>query len=75
MENALPNQVYLIDEPTGQGHVILFADDPNFRAVWDGLTRLFLNSIFFAPILTTVGMEEDGRLEGKKKTWQIFIIP
>jgi hypothetical protein len=51
MENALPNQVYLIDEPTGQGHVILFADDPNFRAVWDGLTRLFLNSIFFAPSL------------------------
>jgi hypothetical protein len=51
MEQALPNQVYLIDEPTGQGHVILFADDPNFRAVWDGLTRLFLNSIFFAPSL------------------------
>ena len=51
MENALPNQVYLVDEPTSQGHVILFADDPNFRAVWDGLTRLFLNSIFFAPSL------------------------
>ena len=51
MANALPNQAYLIDEPTGRGHVILFAEDPNFRAVWDGLTRLFLNSLFFAPSL------------------------
>lgn len=51
MAKALPNQAYLIDEPTGKGHVILFADDPNFRAAWDGLTRLFLNSIFFGPSL------------------------
>jgi hypothetical protein len=51
MRNALANQSYLIDEPTGQGHVILFADDPNFRATWDSLNRLFLNSLFFAPSL------------------------
>ena len=51
MTKALPKQAYLIDEPTGRGHVILFADEPNFRATWDGLTRLFLNSIFFGPSL------------------------
>ena len=51
MHKALPGQVYLIDEPTGRGHVILYADDPSFRAYWDGLGRLFLNSILFGPSL------------------------
>jgi len=51
MQKALPGQVYLIDEPTGRGHIILYADDPNFRAYWDGLGRLFFNSILFGPSL------------------------
>ncbi|MBI4482077.1 MAG: hypothetical protein HY652_04205 [Acidobacteria bacterium] len=50
-ESWLGNTAYLIDEPLGRGHVILFADDPNFRLFWKGLNRLFLNSIFFAPSL------------------------
>ncbi|MFQ6042290.1 MAG: M14 family zinc carboxypeptidase [Candidatus Poribacteria bacterium] len=51
MQKALPGHVYLIDEPTGRGHIILYADDPNFRAYWDGLGRLFFNSVLFAPSL------------------------
>jgi hypothetical protein len=39
---------YLIDEKRGLGHVILYADDPNFRLYWDGLTRLFFNSVLFS---------------------------
>ncbi|MDH5384425.1 MAG: M14 family zinc carboxypeptidase [Candidatus Aminicenantes bacterium] len=39
---------YLMDEKHGLGHVILYMDDPNFRLYWDGLTRLFFNSIFFS---------------------------
>jgi len=42
---------YLIHEPTGRGHVILYAQDPNFRLFWHSLTRLFLNSVLFAPSL------------------------
>lgn len=42
---------YLIHEPTGRGHVILYAQDPNFRLFWHGLTRLFLNSLLFAPAI------------------------
>ncbi len=42
---------YLVDENRGRGHVILFADDPNFRLLWPRLTRLFLNSVFLAPSL------------------------
>ena len=51
MLEALPGRAYLIDERIGQGHIILYADDPNFRAYWDGLSRLFLNSLLFGPSL------------------------
>lgn len=49
MEQRLPDQAYLIDEPTGRGHVILFADDPLFRLYWHSLHRLFLSGVYFAP--------------------------
>ncbi|MEL6691974.1 MAG: M14 family zinc carboxypeptidase [Pseudomonadota bacterium] len=38
----------LVAERVGQGSVILFADNPNFRAYWLGTKRLFSNSLFFA---------------------------
>jgi hypothetical protein len=50
-EVLLKDSVYLVDEPTGKGHVIVFADDPNFRRIWRGTTRLFLNALIFAPSL------------------------
>ncbi|MEW6208144.1 MAG: M14 family zinc carboxypeptidase [Acidobacteriota bacterium] len=50
-EELLRGTAYLIDEPTGAGHVILFADDPNFRYLWRTSTQLFLNSILLAPSL------------------------
>jgi hypothetical protein len=31
----------------GSGSIILFTDDPNFRAFWLGTSRLFLNAVFF----------------------------
>jgi hypothetical protein len=31
----------------GAGTVILFSDDPNFRATWPATSRLFLNSVLF----------------------------
>ncbi|MEM6825522.1 MAG: carboxypeptidase [Pseudomonadota bacterium] len=38
----------LAAERVGAGAVILFADNPNFRAYWLGTQRLFSNSLFFA---------------------------
>ncbi len=40
---------YVVTERVGAGRVVLFLDDPNFRLFWDGLTRLFLNAVLFAP--------------------------
>lgn len=49
-ESLLRGTTYVIDEPTGRGHVVLFAEDPNFRAIWRSTTRLFFNSFLFQPI-------------------------
>ena len=37
----------IIARKQGGGHVILFADNPNFRAFWYGTNGLFLNAVFF----------------------------
>jgi zinc carboxypeptidase len=42
---------FLIDEPRGRGHVVLYVEDPNFRLFWYGLNRIFLNSVYFLPSL------------------------
>ncbi|HJQ33999.1 MAG TPA: M14 family zinc carboxypeptidase [Pyrinomonadaceae bacterium] len=49
-EALLRGTAYVIDEPTGRGHVVLYAEDPNFRAIWRSTTRLFFNSFLFQPI-------------------------
>lgn len=50
-EALLENTAYLIDEPTGAGHVILFTEDVTFRRLWRSLDRLFLNAVLFGPSL------------------------
>jgi hypothetical protein len=46
-ERLLKGTAYLIDEPTGGGHVILFAEEPFFRGIFRTMTRPFFNSILF----------------------------
>jgi hypothetical protein len=38
----------LIAERKGGGSIILFADDPNFRAYWYGANKLFMNALYFS---------------------------
>ncbi|HET6203772.1 MAG TPA: M14 family zinc carboxypeptidase [Planctomycetota bacterium] len=42
---VLRRAAFLVEVPMARGRVALFADDPSFRAVWHGPTRLFLNSL------------------------------
>jgi hypothetical protein len=42
---------YLVEEAVGEGKLILFADDPNFRLMLRGLRRLFMNAVLYAPYL------------------------
>ena len=48
-ERLLRNSALLIEEPTGSGHVVLFANEPLFRAWWHALDRLVLNAIVLGP--------------------------
>jgi hypothetical protein len=40
---------YLWTESVGQGRVIAFAGDPNYRDLWRGLLPLFANAVFLGP--------------------------
>ena len=44
----LAGKAMTIAERHGQGSVILFADNPNFRAYFFGTNKLFMNSLFFS---------------------------
>ena len=48
--DALAGTPALIAERMGNGSVILFADNPNFRGYWYGTNKLFLNALFFSTI-------------------------
>ncbi len=46
-ERLLAGTSYIIDEPRGSGHVILFAEEPFFRGIFRSTTRPFFNAIAF----------------------------
>jgi hypothetical protein len=45
---VLAGKASVIAERHGQGSVILFSDNPNFRAYFFGTNKLFMNSLFFS---------------------------
>jgi hypothetical protein len=45
------NSAAIIATASGNGEVVLFADDPTYRGYWLGTNRLFLNAIFFGNLL------------------------
>ena len=45
--DAIKNSAAVIVNTVGSGRVINIADNPNFRALWLGGTKLFMNAIFF----------------------------
>jgi len=50
----------LLVDAVGSGRIILFVDTPNFRGMWYGTNRLFLNALFFGSTIdvpATTGYE------------------
>ena len=41
----------------GSGRVIMFADDPNFRGIWYGTNKLFLNALFFGGLINVPSVQ------------------
>jgi hypothetical protein len=45
----LAEKAYLVEEPTGRGRVIAFAEDPNYRAFAEASELLFINAVLLGP--------------------------
>ena len=50
-ERRLKGTAYAIDEPSGDGHVIMIESSPVFRMFWRSTERLFLNAVIYGPTL------------------------
>jgi hypothetical protein len=47
----LTGSASVVVHASGKGRIVLMAENPNFRAFWYGTNRLFLNALFFGPII------------------------
>lgn len=47
----IKNSAAVLAEQKGRGTVIMFSDDPNFRAMMLGTHRIFVNALFFGPLI------------------------
>ena len=52
LEDYLKPSASILVSKLGEGRVVLFADNPNFRGSWYGTNRLFLNAIFLGDKIT-----------------------
>ena len=50
-ERRLKGTAFVVDEPTGDGHVIMIAGSPAFRLFWRSTERLLLNAVIYGPTL------------------------
>ena len=48
-KEQLPQKAFLLYQPMGQGHVIAFAEDPNYRAFVETTSLLFINALLLGP--------------------------
>lgn len=47
--DQLAQKAYLVHQPTGRGHVIAFAEDPNFRGFAEATEMFFINAVLLGP--------------------------
>ncbi|HYB96159.1 MAG TPA: M14 family metallopeptidase [Vicinamibacterales bacterium] len=48
-QDILVQKPFLMHQPVGQGHVIAFAEDPNYRAFTEATMLLFANAVLLGP--------------------------
>jgi hypothetical protein len=55
--SKVANSAAILVSGEGQGRVIMFSDNPNFRAYWYGTNKLFLNALFFGGLINPPAAE------------------
>jgi hypothetical protein len=48
-QDILVQKAFLMHQPFGQGHVIAFAEEPNYRAFTESTMLLFMNAVMLGP--------------------------
>ena len=48
-QDILVQKAFLMHQPFGQGHVIAFAEEPNYRAFTESTMLLFMNAVLLGP--------------------------
>jgi hypothetical protein len=48
-KTQLANKAFLIHQPVGGGHLVAFAEDPNYRAYAEATQLLFINAVLLGP--------------------------
>jgi hypothetical protein len=48
-QDILVQKAFLMHQPFGEGHVIAFAEDPNYRAFTESTMLLFMNAVLLGP--------------------------
>jgi len=48
-QDILVQKAFLMEQPFGQGHVIAFAEEPNYRAFTESTMLLFMNAVMLGP--------------------------
>ncbi len=47
--DQLAQKAFLIHQPMGQGHLVAFAEDPNYRAFTEATALVFINAVLLGP--------------------------
>jgi hypothetical protein len=48
--DQLAQKAYLVHQPVGQGHLVAFAEEPNYRAFTEATALLFMNAVLLGPV-------------------------
>lgn len=49
-QDLVARKAFLVHQPMGQGHIIAFTEDPNYRAFMEATELLFLNALVLGPV-------------------------
>jgi hypothetical protein len=49
VRNLVAQKAFLMHQPIGQGHVVAFAEDPNYRGYAEATELLFMNAVLLGP--------------------------
>ncbi len=52
-QDRIKDTPFLMIHSSGRGKIVSILDNTNFRGVWYGTSKIFANSVFFGPIIST----------------------